>query len=107
MVAGGLVDAPLPRAEHLRSLPRRIERAEHRPGDPAALLDQPFGSFSALIAAWGAHNGDAPALHDDTTTLSWRETAERVRETVDRADRALLDAKSAGRNKVTISLTAA
>lgn len=36
-----------------------------------------------------------------------RETAERVRETVDRADRALLDAKSAGRNKVTISLTAA
>ena len=23
-------------------------------GDPAALLDQPFGSFSALIAAWGA-----------------------------------------------------
>ena len=47
-------------------------------GDPAALLDQPFGSFSALISAWGAHNGDAPALHDGTTTLSWRETADRV-----------------------------
>ena len=46
--------------------------------DPAALLDAPFGSFSALVAAWGEARGDAPALYDGTTRLSWRETADRV-----------------------------
>lgn len=46
--------------------------------DPAALLDASFGSFSALVAAWGEARGDAPALYDGTTRLSWRETADRV-----------------------------
>lgn len=45
---------------------------------PAAALDAEFGSFPGLIQAWGAHRGDAPALHDGVITLSWRETADRV-----------------------------
>ncbi|MCZ8172437.1 MAG: class I adenylate-forming enzyme family protein, partial [Brevundimonas sp.] len=45
---------------------------------PAALLDQPFGSFPGLIAAWGEYRGDAPALYDGTIALSWREVADRV-----------------------------
>jgi acyl-CoA synthetase (AMP-forming)/AMP-acid ligase II len=47
-------------------------------GDPAALLDQEFGSFPALIAAWGEVRGEAPALFDGQTLLSWREAAARV-----------------------------
>ena len=43
--------------------------------DPAAQLDNEFGSFPGLIAAWAELRGDAPALHDGTTTLTWRETA--------------------------------
>ena len=31
-----------------------------------------------MIAAWGEYRGDAPALYDGTTELSWRETADRV-----------------------------
>ncbi len=46
--------------------------------DPALQLDQSFGSFLGLIAAWGAHRGDAAALDDGMTRLSWRETADRV-----------------------------
>jgi fatty-acyl-CoA synthase len=46
--------------------------------DPAAQLDAEFGSFPGLIAAWGAWRGDAPALYDGTTELSWCETAARV-----------------------------
>ncbi|MBN8502709.1 MAG: AMP-binding protein, partial [Sphingomonadales bacterium] len=46
--------------------------------NPAALLDAEFGSFPGLIAAWGDYCGDAPALFDGTTGLSWRETADRV-----------------------------
>lgn len=46
--------------------------------DPAPQLDQPFGSFPGLVAAWGDYRGDALALHDGTVTLSWREVAERV-----------------------------
>ena len=46
--------------------------------DPAAQLDQEFGSFPGLVAAWGEFRGDAPALHDGSTTLSWRETADRI-----------------------------
>lgn len=46
--------------------------------DPAPLLDQPFGSFPGLIAAWGEYRGDAPALYDGAVTLSWREVADRV-----------------------------
>ncbi len=43
--------------------------------DPAVQLDAEFGSFPGLIADWGDYRGDAPALLDGTTTLSWRETA--------------------------------
>lgn len=43
--------------------------------DPSVQLDSEFGSFPGLIAAWGEYRGDAPALYDGTTTLSWRETA--------------------------------
>ncbi len=46
--------------------------------DPAIQLDAAFGSFSGLIADWGAWRGDAPALFDGKTTLSWRETADQV-----------------------------
>ncbi|MFM2300657.1 MAG: hypothetical protein RLZZ84_393 [Pseudomonadota bacterium] len=43
--------------------------------NPSAQLDAEFGSFPGLIAAWGEYRGDAPALYDGTTNLSWRETA--------------------------------
>jgi fatty-acyl-CoA synthase len=43
--------------------------------DPAAQLDDAFGSFPGLIAAWGEYRGEADALFDGTTTLSWRQTA--------------------------------
>jgi fatty-acyl-CoA synthase len=46
--------------------------------DPALQLEQPFGSFPGLIAAWGAYRGEAVALDDGMTRLSWRETADRV-----------------------------
>lgn len=46
--------------------------------NPAALLDAEFGSFPGLIAAWGEFRGDADALFDGETTLSWRETADKV-----------------------------
>ncbi|MFM5894837.1 MAG: class I adenylate-forming enzyme family protein [Novosphingobium sp.] len=45
---------------------------------PAALLDAEFGSFPGLIAAWGDYRGEAEALYDGATSLSWRETADRV-----------------------------
>ena len=48
------------------------------PTDPATLLDAPFGSFPALLEAWSGYRGDAPALDDGTTALSWRELGERV-----------------------------
>ena len=43
--------------------------------DPAVQLDAEFGSFPGLIQAWGEFRGDAPALFDGTTNLTWRETA--------------------------------
>lgn len=46
--------------------------------NPAAMLDGEFGSFPALIAAWGAYRGDAPALDDGQTMLSWGEVADRT-----------------------------
>ena len=46
--------------------------------NPATLLDAAFGSFPALISAWGGFRGDALALDDGETALSWRETADRV-----------------------------
>lgn len=48
------------------------------PSNPAAQLDAEFGSFPGLISAWGVYRGDAPALHDGSVTLSWREVADRV-----------------------------
>ncbi|MDE2437263.1 MAG: acyl--CoA ligase [Sphingomonadales bacterium] len=45
------------------------------PTNPAAMLDAEFGSFPALVQAWGEVRGDSPALYDGTTALSWRETA--------------------------------
>ena len=46
--------------------------------NPAALLDAEFGSFPGLIAAWGDFRGDAVALCDGGTSLTWREVADRV-----------------------------
>ena len=46
--------------------------------DPAVQLDAEFGSFPGLIQAWGEFRGDAPALYDGTTDLSWREAAAQV-----------------------------
>ena len=46
--------------------------------NPATLLEAEFGSFPGLIAAWGDYLGAADALFDGTTTLSWRETADKV-----------------------------
>lgn len=46
--------------------------------NPATLLDAEFGSFPALISAWGRTRGEALALDDGTTRLSWAEVAERV-----------------------------
>lgn len=46
--------------------------------DPASLLEEAFGSFPGLIAAWGACRGDATALYDGCKSLSWREVADRV-----------------------------
>jgi len=42
------------------------------------MLDAEFGSFPGLIAAWGEFRGDATALDDGVTRLSWQETADRV-----------------------------
>lgn len=46
--------------------------------DPAVQLDAEFGSFPGLIQAWGEFRGDAPALYDGQTNLSWREAAARI-----------------------------
>ncbi|MEY4953599.1 MAG: hypothetical protein RL299_2023, partial [Pseudomonadota bacterium] len=46
--------------------------------NPAAQLDAEFGSFPGLIAAWGAYQGEAPALNDGTVTLTWGEVADKV-----------------------------
>ncbi|PKB19212.1 acyl-CoA synthetase (AMP-forming)/AMP-acid ligase II [Novosphingobium kunmingense] len=46
--------------------------------DPTALLDADFGSLPALIALWGEVRGDATALDDGTTRLSWRDAADRI-----------------------------
>jgi fatty-acyl-CoA synthase len=46
--------------------------------DPAAQLQEDFGSFPGLIADWGQYRGEALALNDGTVSLSWREAAARV-----------------------------
>jgi acyl-CoA synthetase (AMP-forming)/AMP-acid ligase II len=48
------------------------------PIDPYAELEQPFGDYSALIAAWGKESPDRVALDDGTVRLTWAETAARV-----------------------------
>ncbi len=48
------------------------------PPDPITMLDQPFGSFPAMLSAWAQHRGDALALDDGQTRLSWREVGEKV-----------------------------
>ena len=50
-----------------------MDHAEH-----AAALAQPFGSFPGIIAANAARLGDAPALRDESGTLSWAELGDRV-----------------------------
>jgi acyl-CoA synthetase (AMP-forming)/AMP-acid ligase II len=44
----------------------------------AAQLDAPFGDFGAIILAWAAANGDAPALTDDHGAISWAVLGDRV-----------------------------
>lgn len=46
--------------------------------DPAELLDAEFGSLPALMNLWASLRGDATALYDGETELSWRETVDRV-----------------------------
>ncbi len=46
--------------------------------DPAALLEQDFGSFPALIAGWAKVRGAIPALVDETLELTWPEMAAQV-----------------------------
>ena len=47
--------------------------------DPDAELEREFGSFPALLAAWGEVRGDACALRDERAMLSWAESADRIR----------------------------
>lgn len=46
--------------------------------DPAAALAEPFGSFSAILAAWSAQQPGKPALRDEQGEISWGELGERV-----------------------------
>ena len=46
--------------------------------NPATLLGAEFGSLPALMQLWGELRGDATALYDGTTTLSWRDTADQI-----------------------------
>ncbi|QZD93953.1 class I adenylate-forming enzyme family protein [Qipengyuania gelatinilytica] len=41
-------------------------------------LEQPFGSFSQILAANAARLDDQPALRDESVTLSWAELGDRV-----------------------------
>jgi acyl-CoA synthetase (AMP-forming)/AMP-acid ligase II len=46
--------------------------------DPIAQLDLPFGSFPALLQAWGRKHGGSPALRDERGELDWRDAADRI-----------------------------
>ena len=48
------------------------------PIDPFAELDQDFGSFPALLAAWGARHAGRPALRDERGELAWDEAFARI-----------------------------
>jgi acyl-CoA synthetase (AMP-forming)/AMP-acid ligase II len=43
--------------------------------DPHTELEQPFGDYTALIAAWGQQRGDRLALDDCQQSLTWAEVA--------------------------------
>ena len=47
--------------------------------NPVAELEREFGSFPLLLAGWGEHRGPASALRDEHGSLSWAETAARIR----------------------------
>lgn len=46
--------------------------------DTAAALGEPFGDFSAILAAHAAASGDAVALRDDGGAIGWSALGERV-----------------------------
>ena len=41
-------------------------------------LDEPFGSFSDILAGWARTQPDKPAIRDDTNQISWASLADRV-----------------------------
>lgn len=43
--------------------------------DPYAELEQPFGDYSGLVAAWGRDRPDRVALDDGTDSLTWGQLA--------------------------------
>ncbi len=47
--------------------------------DPEADLEREFGSFPALLAGWGERRGVASALRDEHGSLTWVDTADRIR----------------------------
>jgi acyl-CoA synthetase (AMP-forming)/AMP-acid ligase II len=46
--------------------------------DPYAMLEQPFGSFPALLAAWGERHTGRPALRDERGELTWDQALARI-----------------------------
>ena len=40
---------------------------------PQDQLEQPFGDYTAILSGWAALNPDAPALSDDSGTITWGE----------------------------------
>ena len=48
------------------------------PSDIAARLAEPYGDFSATLAAWATAHPDAIALRDETGALTWAEMADRI-----------------------------
>ena len=46
--------------------------------DIRAELEQEFGNWPGIIAAWGQQRPDAPALDDGTSQIAWAELSSRV-----------------------------
>ena len=46
--------------------------------DIADRLAEPYGDFSATLAAWAEAQPDAIALRDETGALTWAEMADRI-----------------------------
>ena len=55
------------------------------PSDIAARLAEPYGDFSATLAAWATAHPDAIALRDETGALTWAEMADRIERASQRA----------------------